>query len=78
MTIQASFFNIYILYIYNILLILIVPSTLDDSIVDFKLNKLLFNSEEAIELLKDYQINDLLRPLSDFTSISVVIHSGRS
>ena len=55
----------------------IAPSISDDSTADKKLNKLLFSSEEAAESFLDCEINDLLCPLPDFTSIPINIHSGR-
>jgi hypothetical protein len=55
----------------------IAPFIPDDFITDQKLNKALFTLEEAAESFKDYKINDLLYPLSDFTLILIVIHSGR-
>jgi hypothetical protein len=57
--------------------ILIAPSIPDDFTADQKLNKALFTSDEAAELFKDCSFNNLLRPLSDFTLISIAIHSGR-
>ena len=59
------------------MLILIASFILDDSTADSKLNKLLFSSEEVIKLSKNYQINDLLRSLPDFTLILVITHSKR-
>jgi hypothetical protein len=41
------------------------------------LNKVLFSSEEALELFKDCEINELLRPLPNFEPISINSHSGK-
>jgi superfamily I DNA and/or RNA helicase len=77
MTTQVSIL-VYIYYIScYILLIFIAPSIPDDFTADLKLNKLLFCSEKAIELFKDCQIDDLLRPLPYFKLISIHTYSGR-
>jgi hypothetical protein len=55
----------------------IAPSILDDFTADQKLDKALFSSEEAVELFKDYSFNDLLRPLPEFTPISIATYSGK-
>jgi hypothetical protein len=55
----------------------IAPSIPDDSTAAKKLNKLLFSSEEAPESFINYEIIDLLRPLSNFTLIPITTHSGR-
>jgi hypothetical protein len=62
---------------YYFINILIAPSIPDDFTADQKLNKALFTSDEAAELFKDCSFNNLLRPLPDFTLISIAIHSGR-
>jgi hypothetical protein len=41
------------------------------------LNKILFNSEEALELFNDCEINKLLRPLLNFMLISINSHSEK-
>ena len=56
---------------------MIDPSIPDDSTADKKLNKVLFSSEEAIKSFLDCKIDDLLRPLPDFTPIPVTTHSGK-
>ena len=37
----------------------------------------MFSSEEATKSFLNYEINDLLRPLPNFTPIPITIHSGR-
>ena len=41
---------------------------------DKELNKILFSSKEAFKIFIDYKIKDLLCPLSDFKSISIISH----
>jgi hypothetical protein len=55
----------------------IAPSIPDDSTADKKLNKALFSSEEAIKQFKNCSFKELLRPLPDFTPISIKQHKGR-
>ena len=50
------------------------PSIPDDSTADKMLNKALFSAEEALDLFKDCEINNLLRSLPYFEPISINIH----
>jgi hypothetical protein len=55
----------------------IAPFIPDNSTANKKLNKALFSPEEAIEQFKNYSFKKLLRPLPDFTPISIKQHKGR-
>jgi hypothetical protein len=56
---------------------IIAPSIPDDSTADRKLNQALFGLEEALEQFENCSIEELLRPLPDFTPISIKQHKGR-
>jgi hypothetical protein len=65
---------LFFIYLTNIN---IAPSIPDDSTADIKLNKILFSFKEAPERFTDCSFKDLLRPLPDYTPISVATHSGK-
>ena len=53
------FFNCFFTFLFYFTNIYIDPSNSNDSKASQKLNKALFSAKEALELFKDYKINDL-------------------
>jgi hypothetical protein len=71
------FFNLFYTFLYVLRLIKIAPSISDDFTADKKLNKLLFSTEEALELFLNCKINDLLRSPSNFILIPITVYFRR-
>jgi hypothetical protein len=68
------FLDCFLTFFFYFINIYIDPSIPDDSIADKTLNSVLFSLKEALELFKDCEINDLLRPLPYFKPISINIY----
>jgi hypothetical protein len=64
-------------FLFYFINIYIDPSIPDDSTADKTLNSVLFGPKETLELFKDCEINDLLRPLLYFEPISINIYPGK-